>query len=179
MDFSVSNLASSHDSVHSEWMTSFCTPPVVVAPPYLPTKIVLTSEGILGDQRLLELGKLGDDWDGYGGAAIASSIVASSREYFATLLAAALPAPDIQPNSNGTISFDWTAATGDAQLEIGNTSLSLYIKQQGADPIFVEAKSSEVMIRNIANLLRSTLFAREQTTTATSASYGRQGGVHY
>lgn len=166
--------ASDHSYIQNQLSNSFNRRPAYCAQPNLPTQIATTAEGILGDQRLVELRNLGDDWDGYGGAAIGSEVIDSSREYFA-MLVAKFPAPDIQPNPNGTISFEWNAPRGTAHLEIGRSRLSLYIKQQVGDPIFHSATSSSQVVAEIGQLIQSTLFARRQTDMTVATSFGISG----
>lgn len=168
-----------HYGIQQQILNSLSTVPALFAPAKLPTKIALTAEGIWGDQQLAEMRLLGDDWDGYGGAAIGAEVIGASREYFA-MLVTNLPAPDIQPNPNGTISFEWNAARGTAQLEIGSSKLSLYIKPQIGDPIFVTSLSSCPVVADIGRLIRSSLFARQHTEMTVATSFGRDGdGISY
>lgn len=169
----VSAPASDLSYTNHEVLNSLMVQHAVAAAPCLPTQISLTSEGLWGDKKLVELGALQDDWDGYGGAAIDKSIILASREYFALLLAN-LPAPDIQPNPNGTISFEWTPRDGAAQLEIGKTHLSLYIKHPSGSPIFWTAESTVPVVARIGRLIASTLYAKQHTDMTVPAWFGSQ-----
>lgn len=163
-----------HYSNHRQSLISFRARPAYYARPNSPTHKALTSEVILGEQHLIELSYLENDWDGYGGEAIGSEVINASKQYFA-MLVDKLPAPDIQPNSNGTISFEWDAPRGIAQLEIGSSKLSLYIKTHIGEPIFVSASSSLQIVADIGLLIHSTLFARQQTVMTVATSFGRNG----
>lgn len=81
--------------------------------------------------RIESLGTLPDHWDNEGAHSIHPQTLANCR----TILQDAvdrLPVPEIDPNANGTISFEWATAEGIAHLEVGRTLFGLFIESQGA-----------------------------------------------
>lgn len=76
-----------------------------------------------------ELADLGENWDGYGAAAI-SEQTRDNALRLVSLIAAAphgLPAPEISPKPNGAISFEWETPRVEAYLELGNTRYSGFV----------------------------------------------------
>ena len=76
-----------------------------------------------------ELADLRENWDGYGAAPI-SEQTRDNALRFVNLIEAApygLPAPEICPKPNGTISFEWETPRVEAYLEIGNTRYSGFV----------------------------------------------------
>lgn len=68
-------------------------------------------------------------WDGEGAPAISPITLAEASSALEQLLARA-PAPDIVPNINGTISFEWETDLGYAHLEIGSQSYSFLLARK-------------------------------------------------
>src|SRR5579859_5024873 len=79
-----------------------------------------TSDPLSAQAALEDLGKLKDDWDGYGGLAVTPDSRAHAAKFLAFKPNGML-SPDIAPTSNGTITFEWESNDGDAMLEIGRT----------------------------------------------------------
>jgi hypothetical protein len=87
-----------------------------------------------------ELADLGENRDGYGAAAI-SEQTRDNALRFVSLIAAAphgLPAPEISPKPNGTISFEWETPRVEAYLEIGNTRYSGFVTTDQQPPALFE-----------------------------------------
>jgi hypothetical protein len=172
LELLASNISSDTSYGQHRMLNSLSVQTTIAAQAYLPTQICLTAEGILGDQRLAEIGRLETDWDGYGGESFDEQVVGASRQYFALLLEM-VPAPEIQPNPNGTVSFEWVTAQGSAQLEIGVSRVSCYIRSDFQPPIFVIQDSSIATIKALRNLIAHTLYSRSQMTLALTASGSR------
>ena len=87
------------------------------------------------------LGLLEEDWDGYGGMPVS---VETQRNAINAIESFPddLPMPEIDPNPNGTISFDWTSPLASAYLEIGNTRFSFYVKWHHSKPILANGMAS-------------------------------------
>lgn len=76
--------------------------------------------------QLLEITKLEDGWDGYGGLKPSMKVV----ENVWVLVDLWYPrATDASPNTNGTISFEWEGT----HLEVGETRFSMYNKTHFID----------------------------------------------
>jgi len=87
-------------------------------------------QAALDDLCLLE-----ENWDGYGASKIEALALEKARIIW-RYLADRLPVlPDVVPNPNGTVSFEWESDKGWAHLESGNKTFALYIKPKDAAPI--------------------------------------------
>jgi hypothetical protein len=94
-----------------------------------------------------EYSELPENWDGYG----ALKINEKTKKNALTALdqvSRDAPVPDITPNTNGTISFEWESEYGVAHLEIGKTKYSFYVKPNIGNPTlgdgFAERMTSDV-----------------------------------
>src|SRR5262245_6918574 len=74
-----------------------------------------------------------ENWDGYGAIRIGFETKNNAQSALELILIYA-PAPDITPNSNGTISFEWETPHGVSHLEIGRTKFSFYIMARSGTP---------------------------------------------
>jgi hypothetical protein len=92
-----------------------------------PARRVIHMELHAGLAILDGFAKLGPDWDGYGALPLEPGTIANAKGVLAMLLAEC-PFPDLVPNSNGTISFEWESGRGIASLEVGATRFALFIK---------------------------------------------------
>lgn len=114
-----------------------------------------------------ELTKLPTDWDGHGAIPIAMATVNNVRVMLSSLLKA-VTAPDVTPNSNGTISLEWESSIGFAHLEIGLTKFSLFIKPISGASTFVDGVTAALDAKNISEigtLIANGLFPRNTYST--------------
>ena len=117
------------------------------------------------DAQLAAICGLEDNWDGYGGASVHADTAANAKLALKAFLLRDL-FPDLVPNSNGTISFEWTSARGGAVIEIGRTRYVGVIRPKGAAdyPIAGEAGTAgrfETDLIAIAGVIVAGLFPRE------------------
>jgi len=114
-----------------------------------------------------ELCAMGADWDGYGALPISAATKYNSLASLRGLLVTA-PTPDITPNPNGTLSFEWEASRGTAHLEVGQTRLSFYLNPTVGEPIFIDASTDDVLLIaiNIGILVSANLFPLQHGTTS-------------
>ena len=105
-----------------------------------------------------ELAALNENWDGYGASAISQQTLDNALRFIDTIEAAphGLPAPEISPTPNGTISFEWEAPHTEAYLEIGNTRYSGFITTDGQQSAFLEGRSDS-MDQQIVAVLQSAM----------------------
>ncbi len=94
---------------------------------------------------LNELALLEENWDGYGALPIDGETISNCKAAVVHSLRNA-PAPDVAPNSNGTVSFEWSSANGYAHLEIGKTRFSFFVEPVVGDTILLEGEASKVPI---------------------------------
>jgi len=76
--------------------------------------------------RIDAFAALGDNWDGYGALPISDAVIANAR-FVLERLSHSCPTPDVVPNSNGTISFEWETRSAYAYLEVGATRYALVV----------------------------------------------------
>ncbi len=102
----------------------------------------VSSERIMALRQISALGNLELDWDGYGGLPISPEV----RQNAAVAVGGFprdLPMPEITPNPNGTISFDWDSAFGSACFEVGKSRFSFYIKWPSGEPLLMDGRADE------------------------------------
>lgn len=63
-----------------------------------------------------ELERLAVNWDGYGAVAIHADTIARARRILDALRAVGFD-PEVTPNPNGTVSFEWDSV----HIEVGRT----------------------------------------------------------
>ncbi len=119
-----------------------------------------------------EYGEFENDWDGYGAKPIDPITLSNAHAAALALLSSwELPAPDLTPNSNGTISFEWESATGFAHLEVGKSRYAFFIKLESGDRFVRDGEASSVESL-LAKLIQSALFPKRQPTpTLSNVSY--------
>jgi hypothetical protein len=83
------------------------------------------SDRRMARNRLRELGTLGTNWDQQGADPIGVACLAQAECLLATL-APSTPSPEITPNPNGTLTFDWETEQQAVSLEIGATRYSAF-----------------------------------------------------
>lgn len=83
------------------------------------------------------------NWDGYGALVINGDTARNARTALSRLLVL-VPAPEITPNPNGTVSFEWETHYGLAHLEIGMTRFSLYIKSEASHTIHLDGRADQI-----------------------------------
>ena len=116
-----------------------------------------------------ELADLKENWDGYGAAPI-SKQTRDNALRFVNLIEAApsgLPAPEICPNPNGTISFEWETTRVEAYLEIGNTRYSGFVTTDQQPPALLEgyAEAMDQQIVAVVHAAMSLIVAHPASIT--------------
>jgi hypothetical protein len=111
------------------------------------------------------------NWDGYGALPISVEAKDNALKAIESLLPVA-PTPEISPNPNGTLSFEWETGEGKAHMEIGQTQYSFYVSPRVGVPILFEGLAGDVN-RLHGNLVASFLFPPAAAAgTTTSIRYG-------
>jgi len=107
-----------------------------------------------------EFGKLTENWDGYGAATISQETRDNALRFIDMIAAApgGVPAPEISPKPNGTISFEWDTSRGEAYLEIGNTQYSGFITTSEQSPALFEG-NADSMDQQIVALVQKAVSA--------------------
>jgi len=111
------------------------------------------------ETRLEELYRMPAGWDGYGALPISSTTKYNALQALRGIIPHA-PTPDITPNPNGTISYEWETDRGVAHLEIGQTRLSFYIELVSGEPVLLDSSCENLLVASIriGLLVSSNLF---------------------
>jgi hypothetical protein len=119
------------------------------------------------ENQIEELSEMQADWDGYGALPINAATKYNSITSLRGILIY-VPAPEITPNPNGTLSFEWETKRGSAHLEIGQTRLSFYIKPKIGEPAFLDASADDILLNsiNVGILVSANLFPLQHGTTS-------------
>jgi hypothetical protein len=101
------------------------------------------------------------NWDGDGALPISpetNSNALAALRIFETVV----PAPEITPNPNGTLSFEWETDAGVGYLEIGRTRYSFYVKPIGG-PAILHDGTTENVSSTLGMLVDDLLYEKPQT----------------
>lgn len=110
------------------------------------------------------------NWDGYGALAIGRETKQNAIEAIKNVLLEA-PAPEIVPNPNGTLSFEWGTPNGSAHLEVGQTRFSFYINPRAGTPILFDGPADQISSLH-GGLVAGLLFpSNTGASTATQIRY--------
>jgi hypothetical protein len=96
------------------------------------------------------------NWDGFGALPINTETKNNAINAINSIMAVA-PAPEINPNPNGTLSFQWGTPEGTAHMEIGQTRYSFYVSPRVGEAILFEGDVGSVH-RLHGGLVASLLF---------------------
>jgi len=110
----------------------------------------------LAEAKINEIELMEANWDGYN-AIIISSDTSKNAKNAIGKLCSYVPIPDISPNPNGTISFEWETQDGFAHLEIGRTKYSFYIKPRTGKAILADGYTKNIEI-NIGKWIAEILY---------------------
>ncbi len=105
-----------------------------------------------------QLASMPTDWDGYGALPISQETKLNALRALDVVTRRA-PVPDIVPNSNGTLSFEWETAAGFGHLEIGQTRFSFHLKPNavGSKSILADGQAADIPM-NIGAYVSAVLF---------------------
>jgi hypothetical protein len=97
--------------------------------------------------QLNEICALSRGWDGYDALPIHPDTAVSARVALSAFTNIGVM-PELTPNPNGTISFEWTGDFGDSHIEVGKSRYVgiVYLRDEGKYP-FVGANSSGEIFR--------------------------------
>jgi hypothetical protein len=89
----------------------------------------------MAKKLLKEYATLTDDWDCEGGHPIHPDTIRAC-DSIVNALCRSISRAEISPNSNGTISFEWSSDTGRAHLEVGKEKYSFYLKPKIGETVY-------------------------------------------
>lgn len=113
---------------------------------------------------LADYDRMQANWDGYGALAFDSETLRNSEKALSQLVQYAA-CPEIAPNPNGTVSFEWNSEHGSAHLEIGKTRFNFFVRGNGC-AAHVEGGQASALPPKIGALVAAIVFPQVQSLTA-------------
>jgi len=101
------------------------------------------------------------NWDGDGALAISNETRTNALAALG-ILETVVSAPEITPNPNGTLSFEWETDAGVSCLEIGRTRYSFYVRPSSGSAILHDG-STENVSSALGMLVDDLLFEKPQS----------------
>lgn len=109
-------------------------------------------------KTLAEYGRLQSNWDGYGAGVFDPETLLNCTAALNQIVRHTV-CPDIAPNPNGTVSFDWNSENGSAHLEIGNERFNFLVSSKDC-PSFLESGHASEMPDRIPIFVAAFVFSR-------------------
>ena len=116
-----------------------------------------------------------EDWDGYGALPIHPQTKKNALEFLnfyainAIRVEGSLFFPELTPNTNGTINFEWEDLGKIANLDIGKTQLSFFITQPNHEPIIYDGNAADPLsYGKVFTLILDAFFPRANYSNAIS-----------
>lgn len=127
-------------------------------------------------EQLRQFCDLTPNWDGYGALPLHEDTKANATLGL-SIFKSFSRAPEIVPNSNGTVSFEWQTDAGEALMEIGRTRFVAIVRPVGSTE-FTSSGSAEdhSELSYLAAMISASLFPKATqalTTTFYAAEYAR------
>lgn len=110
-------------------------------------------------REINDLASTKPDWDGEGALPVTKQTRRNAVEGIKGVLLEA-PAPEVSPNPNGTLSFEWEAEGGTAHLEVGQSMFSFYVSPRAGVPVLFDGPV-DMIGRLHGSLVAELLFASE------------------
>lgn len=118
-------------------------------------------------ERAIEGGAFTEpNWDGYNALGVKAETKENAIRGINNILLEA-PPPEMTPNPNGTLSFEWETQNGAAHLEVGQTTFSFYIRPRVGVPILFGGPA-DLIGRLHGSLMAGLLFPPEEGASATT-----------
>ncbi|AOR68346.1 hypothetical protein BBJ41_12890 [Burkholderia stabilis] len=152
--------------VESASYWSYAVNTVVV--PLLPTAAIMYQVAHGRETALLdEYEALQANWDGYDADPISEDACSAAKSFLVSL-PSSFESPDLCPNPSGTISMEWESSNGQAQLELGRSKFSFYLRQKGAATVYQRGDSK--LASSVYGLL-AMLYANPRPRSITNIEY--------
>ena len=117
---------------------------------------------------LEQLASMEPNWDGYGALPIDRATFWNSLSALRRLRSM-VPSPEIVPNPNGTISFEWSTEIGEAHIEIGRTRFAFLAKPTGGDAVLVDGAAGE-LTEQLGALIAAVVYPSKKTVASLTTS---------
>lgn len=107
---------------------------------------------------IAQLRGLGADWDGYGALPVAEQALHEAEQLAmaTSLITREIGVPEVSPNSNGTVSFEWETPRGDAYAEVGNTEASAFVRGRLTPTYYLSGSPTDLSL-TLPTMLRALL----------------------
>jgi len=117
-----------------------------------------------------------ENWDGYGALSIDPQTKKNALDFLLKLNLftnkVALSFPELTPNTNGTINFEWEEHDKIANLDIGKTRLSFFITRPGYAPIIYDGETNALCYGKVFGLILDAFFSPvNYSNTISSITY--------
>jgi hypothetical protein len=137
--------------------------------PHLNLKPLFQLEVSQAKRALESIAELDDDWDGYGAKLVSRIVRLNAWHALDHFLGSGL-VPDITPNPNGTVSFDWNVAGARSHFEVGKTRYSMFVETQDGTTRFLQGEAGSLSA-DLISALASTVQGPNPTQSVTPISY--------
>lgn len=154
-------------AVHSSFYGPFSLypPPAISA---LPTAAIIYQVQHGRETAVLEEYRaLSANWDGHDADPISDAACSAARMFLVSL-PSSLESPDLCPNPSGTISMEWESAQGQAQLELGRSKYSFYLRQKGGVTVY---QKGETRLASSVYALLAALYANPRPKSISQIEY--------
>jgi hypothetical protein len=131
---------------------------------FLPRALISKAEEFTATKLLMHLGSMQTNWDGYGARKLQEDTISNSLTILKQLIRY-LPAPDIAPNPNGTVSFEWMTTKGVAHLEIGKSRFSFFLKPHAGNSVLLDGPINTFPVE-LGPLVSAIIFPQERPIAA-------------
>ncbi|MBU9520265.1 hypothetical protein QZM19_14705 [Burkholderia multivorans] len=139
-----------------------------VVVPLLPTAAIMYQVAHGRETALLdEYETLQANWDGYDADPISEDACNAAKSFLVSL-PSSFESPDLCPNPSGTISMEWESPNGQAQLELGRSKFSFYLRQKGAPTVYQRGDAK--LASSVYGLL-AMLYANPRPKSITNIEY--------
>ena len=105
------------------------------------------------------------DWDGDGALPITKEVKSNAHLVLEIMESSFVRAPEITPNANGTLSFEWETEEGAGQLEVGKTRFSFYAKSRTTTPL-LSTGSIDFINRTFGMIVNDLLYPKSLPESA-------------
>lgn len=125
-----------------------------------------------------ELRNLRGDWDGFGALPIGSRALDDALDLATStaMITGEIGPPDVSPNANGTVSFEWETPRGEAYAEIGDAEASAFVRGHRSPTFYVRGASAELAV-TLPALLKAILSEQQHTAVGSSTQLQNMEGL--
>jgi hypothetical protein len=124
--------------------------------------------------QINEISEFQKNWDGYGALSVSKECVDNALSIIASI-PDFVPSPDVFPNSNGTITFEWETKSGTVSIEVGDSSYSSFVdidEQQQFDKGEFDLGLPTLTGMALLEIYSQQVISEQKTYSVTIGDYG-------